>query len=76
MPVLVREDEDCTDMPFLPQVWCDAALESGELVGSLTITLGDIYTMKHQVTAVVTDYEASFEFNITFSEVSHDALLS
>ena len=61
---------------LLPQVWCDAAFESGELPGSLTIALGDIDTRKHLVTATITHYEASFEFKVSFSEVSHCVLCS
>lgn len=50
------------------KVWLDAATESGQLPGSLTITLGDIYANKWQVTADIVNYEALLEYNITFSE--------
>ncbi|KAK8396338.1 hypothetical protein O3P69_005403 [Scylla paramamosain] len=50
------------------KVWCDAAVASGEVLGSFTITLGDISTTKHRVTAQVSNYEALLEFNLVFSE--------
>lgn len=50
------------------KVWCDAAVESGEVSGSFTIALGEISTTKHTVTAQVSNYEALLEFNLEFSE--------
>lgn len=50
------------------KVWCDAAVASGEVLGSFTITLGEISTTKHRVTAQVSNYEALLEFNLVFSE--------
>lgn len=62
------------DPNFMPgwtatvKVWCDAAISSGEVPGSLTIALGRIYTMNYHVTATVVNHKASLEFNITFLE--------
>ncbi|XP_045108284.1 beta-mannosidase-like isoform X2 [Portunus trituberculatus] len=50
------------------KVWCDAAVASGEVLGNLTITLGEISTTNHRVTAQVTNYEAVLEFNLVLSE--------
>ena len=66
---------DITGVSFLPQVWCDAAVASGEVSGILTITLGEISTTKHPVTAQVSNYEALLEFNLVVPEVSNSSPL-
>ncbi|XP_071518434.1 beta-mannosidase isoform X1 [Panulirus ornatus] len=50
------------------KVWFDAAVKSGEVSGSVTVSLGNIYSVKHIVTASVKDYEALLAFNFTLEE--------
>lgn len=51
------------------QVWCDAAQESGEVGGSLTISLGNLYYHRHTITATVENYEAVLVSNFSIEEV-------
>ncbi|KAK4290007.1 hypothetical protein Pmani_037073 [Petrolisthes manimaculis] len=50
------------------KVWCDAAQESGEVGGSLTISLGNLYSLKQTITATVENYEAVLVSNFKIEE--------
>lgn len=51
------------------QVWCDAAQESGEVGGILTISLGNLYYHRQAITATVENYEAVLVSNFSIEEV-------
>lgn len=54
---------------YCMQVWCDAAQESGEVGGSLTISLGNLYSLRQTITATVENYEAVLVSNFSIEEV-------
>lgn len=60
-----------SDCVSFPQVWFDAAVASGDMTGSVTISLDNIYSLKHMVNASVKDYEALLTFNFSLEEVGH-----
>lgn len=50
------------------KVWCDAAMELGEVAGSLTLSLSNIYSLKQAVTATVGNYETILVSNFIVDE--------
>ncbi|XP_042213967.1 beta-mannosidase-like isoform X2 [Homarus americanus] len=50
------------------KVWCDAAVKTGDAGGSMTLSLGNIYSRKHIVSYTVEDYKALLTFNFTLEE--------
>lgn len=54
---------------YYVQVWCDAAQESGEVGGSLTISLGNLYSLRQTITATVENYEAILVSNFSIEDV-------
>ncbi|KAK8727944.1 hypothetical protein OTU49_009522 [Cherax quadricarinatus] len=50
------------------KVWCDAAIQSGNVFGNVVITVGNIYTSEHPVSATVEHYETQLTFTFTIDE--------
>lgn len=48
---------------------CDAAIEQGQMEGSVYVSLADIFSMKYPVTADIEKYETILTFNFTLEEV-------